>query len=499
MIAALAGFLAALGGGWSLQVSRLLGLVATLTAVSRWWWLPEIVAGALAFALTVTVVHLVGWLIGRPWAAAPVVAEGKAAVHGLLAISRPATRKELWLVAAILALAPALARADAEGLTGAATWYAAFVLCLSLFWFATALAMRLLGRAQRQIATGAWHLGGEVERIVAALAVRIAIGLAPLIAISTALAILAERPAVQAAAGTVLRLTLIAAVVWVLLQVIGMLDRFVTARFRLDVADNLQARRIHTQATVVKKLLYLLVGTCAVAAVLMQFEAVRILGTSILASAGLASVIIGFAAQRTLANLLAGVQLAFTQPIRMDDVVVIEGEWGRIEEINLSYVVVALWDQRRLVLPISSFIEKPFQNWTRSTSQLLGTVLLRLDYHAPIEALRAELARVATADLRWDKRVCALQVTDCGERTIEVRALVSAADASQAFDLRCAVREALLGFLRREHPQALPRLRVEADVAPGTGAGIAVPGRPGDLHANGRLSATPREAAGPAP
>ncbi len=474
MITALTAFLSALGGAWAAQVQAILEATGSPAGALRAWWLPEIIAGVAAATAVVTLARLVRWLCGRLLPRPPAPARQDPAVPGLLAISRPLARTELWLVATVFGLAPAFARADAGQLAGSAMWYASFLLLGSLFWFAAVLAMRLLRQAHLHISTGSWRLGSEFERLIAAMALRIAAGLVPFFTFSLALTVLAEQPLIKDAAGTLLRLTVIAAVVWVLVQLIGMFDRFLTSHYRLDVSDNLQARRLQTQATVVKKLLYLLVGTCAVAAMLMQFEQVRVLGTSILASAGLASVIIGFAAQRTLANLLAGVQLAFTQPIRMDDVVVIEGEWGRIEEINLTYVVVALWDQRRLVLPISSFIEKPFQNWTRTTAQLLGTVLLRLDYGAPIAALRAELSRIAAADLRWDKRVCALQVTDCGERTIEVRALVSAADASQAFDLRCAVREALLAFLLREHPQALPRLRVDGEGArPGPAPGAA--------------------------
>ena len=173
----------------------------------------------------------------------------------------------------------------------------------------------------------------------------------------------------------------------------------------------------------------------------------------------MAGIVIGIAAQKSLATLLAGIQIAFTQPIRLDDVVVVETEWGRIEEITLTYVVVALWDKRRLVLPITYFLEKPFQNWTRSTSDLLGSVFLYLDYTAPIPALRAELDRLLNQSARWDKKVKALQVTDAKDHTIEVRILASAADSGAAFDLRCEIREGLIDFLQRHHPDALPKTR----------------------------------------
>jgi small-conductance mechanosensitive channel len=172
-------------------------------------------------------------------------------------------------------------------------------------------------------------------------------------------------------------------------------------------------------------------------------------------------IIIGFAAQKSLSNLLAGFQLAFTQPLRIDDVLIVEGEWGRVEEITLTYVVLNIWDQRRLILPINYFIEKPFQNWTRNTADILGTVFLYLDYTAPLDALRAELTRLLEIDPLWDKRVKVLQVTNASEKTIEVRALMSASSSGNAFDLRCNVREGLITFLQKNHPDSFPVVRLE--------------------------------------
>jgi small-conductance mechanosensitive channel len=171
--------------------------------------------------------------------------------------------------------------------------------------------------------------------------------------------------------------------------------------------------------------------------------------------------VIGFAAQKTLGNLLAGIQIAITQPIRIDDVVVVEGEWGRIEEITLTYVVVRIWDLRRLVLPIGYFLEKPFQNWTRVSADVLGTVYLVVDYTVPVDEIRAQLERIVRESNLWDRKVCGVQVTDASERGIEVRALVSAADSSKAWDLRCEVREKLIAFLQQNYPGSLPRVRAE--------------------------------------
>jgi small-conductance mechanosensitive channel len=204
----------------------------------------------------------------------------------------------------------------------------------------------------------------------------------------------------------------------------------------------------------------LLVG---VASALMQFPSVRQFGTSLLASAGLAGLAAGIAARPVLANLIAGLQIGLTQPLRLDDVVIIQGEWGRIEEITSTYVVVRIWDERRLVVPLQWIIENPFQNWTRTSAELLGTVTLWLDYRVPLDSLRAELERICRAAPQWDQRVAAIQVVDTSERAMQVRCLVSAADSGKTWDLRCRVREALIDFLQSKHPDALPRLRTEVD------------------------------------
>jgi small-conductance mechanosensitive channel len=193
----------------------------------------------------------------------------------------------------------------------------------------------------------------------------------------------------------------------------------------------------------------------------MLFEPVRQLGASVLASAGVIGIIVGFAAQRTIANLFAGFQLALTQPIRIDDVVIVENEWGRIEEITLTYVVVRIWDLRRLIVPLSYFIERPFQNWTRAQADLLGTVFLYTDYTIPVDTVREELNRIVGQSKNWDGKVCGLQVTNATERTLELRALASAADSSRAWDLRCEIREKLVFFVQRHYPESLPRQRSE--------------------------------------
>ncbi|MGE5536864.1 MAG: mechanosensitive ion channel family protein, partial [Acidobacteriota bacterium] len=235
---------------------------------------------------------------------------------------------------------------------------------------------------------------------------------------------------------------------------------------RLDVEDNLLARKHNTQIRVLLRSVDVLIVLFTIGTALMTFEPVRQYGVSLFASAGVAGIIAGLAARPLLSNLFAGVQLAMTQPIRIADAVIVENEWGTIEEITSTYVVVRLWDLRRMIVPLTYFIEKPFQNWTRESSALLGTVLLYLDYSAPIGAIRQKLQEIVTQSKAWNGNTAVVQVTDANDRTIELRILVSANNAGATFNLRCEVREQLIDFLQREHPYALPRQRSETIVIP---------------------------------
>ncbi len=260
-----------------------------------------------------------------------------------------------------------------------------------------------------------------------------------------------------------LAIALILTVAWLIVKMTDVFEDVVLARHRIDVQDNLNARRIVTQIKIFKKIVVALVSILALGAVLMTFDQIRQFGASILASAGIVGIIVGFAAQRSIATLLAGIQIALTQPIRLDDVVIVENEWGRIEEITLTYVVVRIWDLRRLIVPITYFLEKPFQNWTRVSADLLGTVFIYADYTLPVHPLREALQEILKRSDRWDGKVCALQVTDVSERTVEIRALVSAADASRLWELRCEVREKLIEHLKQHHTACLPKARVELE------------------------------------
>ncbi len=256
-------------------------------------------------------------------------------------------------------------------------------------------------------------------------------------------------------------LVLVAALTWLAVRVVQLFSRLTLRRFNMDARDNLNARMMHTQVRVMRRLVIAIILIIGTASALMVFEQIRALGVSLLASAGVAGVIIGFAAQKTIGNFFTGLQIAVTQPIRIDDAVVVEGEWGWIEEINLTYVVVKIWDQRRLVLPITYFVEQPFQNWTRTTADILGSVVLYLDYAMPVQAIRDELDRILAETDLWDGKVKVAQVIDTTEKTMTVRVLVSAADSPTAWDLRCLVRERLVTFVQQHYPQCLPRFRAE--------------------------------------
>jgi small-conductance mechanosensitive channel len=246
----------------------------------------------------------------------------------------------------------------------------------------------------------------------------------------------------------------------VLISAINIFEDYVYHTYDLNKDDNLKERKVRTQMQFVKRLLASVIIFVTIAIILLSFDNVRKIGAGLLTGVGIGGIIIGFAAQKSLGNLLAGFQIAFTQPIRIDDVLVVEGEWGRVEDITLTYVVLNIWDQRRLILPINYFIEKPFQNWTRSTSEILGTVFLYLDYNTPVDALRTEFERLLTTTSLWDKRVKVIQVTDAKTNCIEIRVLVSARNSSQAFDLRCYIRENLVKFIKDNYPDSLPLNRV---------------------------------------
>ncbi len=258
----------------------------------------------------------------------------------------------------------------------------------------------------------------------------------------------------------VLNIAVIALTAWFVATFVSLLVDVMLSRYRTDVADNRVARRVRTQALILRRVAVVAIVIVALAASLLVFPAARTAGASLLASAGVVSIIAGLAAQSTLGNVIAGMQLAFSGAIRVDDVVIANAEWGRIEEITLTYVVVHVWDDRRLVLPSTYFTTTPFENWTRTSSQLMQSVDFDLDWLVDPQAMRDEMHRVLGRTELWDGRVAVLQVTDAVGGMIHVRILVTAVDAPTLFDLRCFVREEMIRWLHEHQPAALPRTRV---------------------------------------
>lgn len=369
----------------------------------------------------------------------------------------------LWIQGLRYALAIPLREAGereaALRLLGGLEWAYGVAMVVAVFW----LLLRVGALIDRFLSSLASRTEATWDDVMLPLAGRTARHLLPLLALIMAAPLLGAMPEVALILRQGVSLLLIGVVAYLMFQAVDGVTTLVLRQHRLDVADNLQARAVHTQVTVLKRVSVALIVIFTAASMLMVFESVRQFGASILASAGIAGIIIGFAAQRSIATLLAGFQIALTQPIRVDDVVIVEGEWGRIEEITLTYVVVRIWDLRRLVVPVSHFIEQPFQNWTRVSSDILGTVFLYVDYTVPVDALRAELTRILKGSTLWDGKVNVLQVTDAKAHTLEIRALASAADAGLAWDLRCEIREQLVDFVQRNYPGSLPRFRAELD------------------------------------
>jgi small-conductance mechanosensitive channel len=338
----------------------------------------------------------------------------------------------------------------ADWAVSAASLAGAAVAALLLHTAALFAARRLIGERQPFLRTVLSATKGPTRLALLLMALAVTLPTAPL-AGDTASAL-----------ARLLGLATICLLGWIALTVLHIAADLYLMRFRLDVEDNLLARKHVTQVRVLERVMDVLIVLITIGFALMTFDAVRQYGVTLFASAGVAGIVAGLAARPVLTNFLAGVQLAVAQPIRIDDAVIVENESGNIEEITFSYVVVRLWDLRRMVVPLSYFIEKPFQNWTRTGGELIGSVFLYVDHTAPVGAIRQKLSEIAAQSKLWNGKVLNLQVSDCKESTIELRALVSANSAPAVWDLRCEVREKLIDFLQREHPAALPRRRYEA-------------------------------------
>ncbi len=274
-------------------------------------------------------------------------------------------------------------------------------------------------------------------------------------------------------------LLLLAGLTWLAQCAVRGVAEGILSQHPVDVDDNLNARRLLTQTRLLARTASFVVILAGISLMLMTFPGARQVGASLLASAGLVGIVAGIAAGPVFSNLIAGLQLALSQPIRIDDVLIVQNEWGRVEEITGTYVVMKIWDERRLIIPLKWFIENPFQNWTRNSAQLIGTVFLWTDYRMPLAPLREAAQRACDAASEWDKRLCMLQVAEAGERGMQLRVLVTSHNASLNWDLRCKVREALVDFMQREYPQFLPVTRAEIATAVASGPDKQASGPPG--------------------
>ena len=257
------------------------------------------------------------------------------------------------------------------------------------------------------------------------------------------------------------KIFLITSTAFIFIKIIFAFENFIMIKFNMDTKNNFKARAMYTQVNVFRKILIFLIVILSSAAILMTFDLFREIGSTLLASAGVAGIVFGFAAQKTISNIFAGFQLALSQPILIGDVVVVEGEWGRIEEITLTHVIIAIWDQRRLVLPISYFLEKPFQNWTKHSSEILGTIFIYSDFNLPLDKLEEEVSNLCKKSNLWDGRVMSVQVTNTNINGIEIRILVSSIDSSNCFDLRCYIRKNIIEFIQQKYPLCFPKTRIK--------------------------------------
>ena len=379
------------------------------------------------------------------------------------ALSASAVRKPLalflWMCGGAFALMPV-----ATGIIGRPTrsfyigllttiFYAGWIIAVLWLLFRAVLAV------EKRMTEWANRTGSLVGKVVIPIAGHTARLAVPLLGVILLLPLLKLPDEWTWATEKGFGILLIVAFSFLIVRGVNAVQAALMSRHSMDTPDNMSARRIYTQVSVIRKIIVTAVLIIATGSILMMFDPVRQFGTSILASAGIAGIVLGFAAQKTLGNVLAGIQIALTQPLLIDDIVVVEGEFGQIEEITLTYVTVRTWDLRRIVLPITYFVEKPFQNWSRVSTDLLGTVILYLDYQVPMAELRKELKRLVENHPKWDKKVCGLQLTDTKEHVIEVRALVSGTDPGKLSDLRCDIREGLINFLVRNYPESLPRSR----------------------------------------
>jgi small-conductance mechanosensitive channel len=452
-------------------IAPLIGAAANQIVAGSITW-ADIEAVACYLVLAVAVSLAVTYFIKRRSKSLPASVQSTSVPNHVLTAIRKPIHILIWMYGIYFAATPVLLKLRPEqGLIeirevlNFSFDLGAFV---AFFWFL----FRATHAVQARLALWAAGTPSRIDDLLVPLAGTILRMMVLLVGIIVVLPILGLPARYADVIGKLTSMTFIAAVAILLVRGVRLFQQVVLTRFDLAAADNLQARKVYTQFHVISRVVYVVITILAVSASLMLFQQVRQVGTSLLASAGVLGIIAGFAAQKTLANLLAGFQVALAQPVRYRDVVVVEGEWGVIEEITLTYVVVHIWDDRRLVLPLSYFIEKPFQNWTRVSADLLGSVFLWVDYAFPVDEGRTALKAIIETSHLWDKRFWNLQVTDATDKTMQLRVLATAADSSKSFDLRCEIREKFIAYIQRNHPHGLPRFRAEM-LRPSPGANAA--------------------------
>lgn len=440
-----------------------IGATAGASIIGTATWADVLVAATfLALALLGTIVTA---LVVRRCASASIddTRARDSLRHVARALGKP-LHVLIWASGLYFAATPFAALANPHGRVGSIQALSGLIFDLALFFIVFWLALRLTRVLDDRLMVWAANSANRMDDFILPLigrSLRIAV---PVSGVILALPLLHLPARFDSVTGKITSILLIASLASILLQAVHIGARSILAGQDVQAADNLRARKIHTQVGIISKVIDVAIVLLAVASILMLFEEVRRFGASLLASAGIAGIILGMAAQKTIANLLAGFQIALAQPIREDDVLIVEGEWGRVEEITLTYVVVRIWDERRLVLPLSYFIEKPFQNWTRRSADRLGSVYLWVDYAFPVEEGRKVLKSIIEGNPLWDGRFWNLVVSDASERTMQLRVLATAKDASTEWDLRCDIREKFIAFIRDRHPESLPQVRLQSSV-----------------------------------
>lgn len=443
--------------GWS---ASLLGSRATEIVFGTVTWAQmSITVSMLLLTLLVNfIIAVIVWR--RSKTAAPGVESGALRPHVFRALSKP-VYVLIWALGLYFASMPLLSTLGSDHAVALIETAAGVLVDLVMFAVFTWLVFRVTRVLDASLALWASHTRNRLDALLVPMIGRSLRILAPVLAVIFAIPLLHLPSRYDAILAKGTSTLLILAVALILLQTVHVGERVLLTRFDITAADNLRARTVQTQIHVMSRLLDVVIGLFAIACLLMLSSQVRHVGASLLASAGIVGIVAGIAAQKTLANLLAGFQIALAQPMREDDVVIVDGEWGRVEEITLTYVVVHVWDDTRLVLPLSYFIETPFQNWTRTSAGLLGQVHVWVDYSFPVDEGRKALKQIIETNPLWDKRFWNLQVVEASEKSMQLRVLATAADSSIAWNLRCDIREKLIAYIQRCHPRSLPLLRAE--------------------------------------